>query len=87
MQEGTEVLFTIRSPPDAQAASKNKPMAIGVSYDAFIDDITVINPEPLWKPAALQSPFIIFTSPPFYWFLVYFASCSHYPTADCSCLA
>ena len=41
-QEGSEILFTIRASDVAQAQQKkNDITAIGVSYDAFVDDIQV----------------------------------------------
>ena len=41
LQEGSEILFTIRATDVAQAQQKNDITAIGVSYDAFVDDIQV----------------------------------------------
>ena len=42
LQEGSEILFTIRATDVAQAQQKKPDItAIGVSYDAFVDDIQV----------------------------------------------
>ena len=40
-QEGEEYVLTIRDPAQAKAQSKGQVTAIGVSYDAFVDDIQV----------------------------------------------
>lgn len=41
LQEGAEILFTIRSAGVVQAELQNDVTAINVSYDAFVDDIQV----------------------------------------------
>ena len=39
MQEGSEILFTIRTANVAQRETTSNATAINVSYDAFVDDI------------------------------------------------
>ena len=41
MQEGSEILFTIRTANVAQRETTGDITAINVSYDAFVDDIQV----------------------------------------------
>ena len=41
MQEGSDILCTIRGPKAAEADSADGLTAIQVSYDAFVDDIQV----------------------------------------------
>ena len=54
VQEGSEVVFTIRSP----ATSINGSQVIGVSYDSFIEDVEVPpRPRPrCWTPRFASPP-------------------------------